>query len=386
VRWLANAILNVPTNPPISWDVRINKNHVDLIAGRSPTGNLGGLVEVTRFDKVVLCDELKFHIVNLHNYYGTWIAYPSNESARRIVLSDDNWEVTIDGVENLTELLDGLDREGGYAITHVGVLRQKGKRPFRVEEALGQMKQLGFFLTFVEGRWCTPMLLVGTRKGEIVFRDLSANARIDRWVGNWRWCPLEAKYLDVAYKGFVSKWNDRNWRETIAIILEFYARANTYPTVELSVLDSFTALDRLASAYSLEDVNPASKRIYQTLAKGGLDAQSPPKELFTFYDDFYKKNCPAKTADCATILADFRHGVVHGNRAIKQGDKWNRPNLANGDPSNPPLPFSLMIAAMGLGLWCLEMSILYLLKYNGQFNDRLTRAQEVPIKWSKPLA
>jgi len=275
--------------------------------------------------------------------------------------------------------LEELDREGGYAITHVGVLRQKEKRLFKVTEAIEQIGQLGFFLTLVEGKWSFPMLLVGTRNGEIVFRDLSAKARINQWGGNWRWSPSDAKYLDVAYKGFVSLRNDRNWRELIAIILEFYARANTYSTVELSVLDSFTALDRLASGYSLEDVNPASKRIRQALAKGGLETQSPPKELYTFYDDFYKKNCPAKTADCATILADFRNGVVHGNRVIRPGDKRNRPNLEDGDSSNPPLPFSLMITAMELGLWCLEMSLLYLLRYNGQYNDRLTRKQEVPI-------
>lgn len=254
------------------------------------------MVHATRFDEEILCDELKFHIVNLHAYHGTFIRYHSHESARRIVLSDDNWEITIDGVENLNELLEELEQEGGFAITHVGVLRKKEKKSFKVSEVMEQIKQLGFFLTFVEGRWCVPVFLVGTWNGEIVFRDLSAKDRIAQWGGNWRWSPLIAKYLDDAYKGFVSKWNDPNWREPIAIILEFYARANTYPTVELSVLDSFSAMDRLASAYSLEKVTPADKRMRQALARGGLETQLPRKELHKFYEDFYKKYCPIKTA------------------------------------------------------------------------------------------
>lgn len=37
-----NAILNVPTNPPLSWDVGIYKNHFEMTAGKPPTGNLRG--------------------------------------------------------------------------------------------------------------------------------------------------------------------------------------------------------------------------------------------------------------------------------------------------------------------------------------------------------
>ncbi|MGD0953286.1 MAG: hypothetical protein ABR985_12990 [Methanotrichaceae archaeon] len=377
------AILNVPTIPPMSWDVIITKANIPLLSG-----NLGGLIRKTRLngDDEAQCDELKFHIVNLDNFIGTSVMYPSkNLWPRRIVLSDDKWEITIDGVENLEELIKGLDQEGGFAITHVGVLKQRCKKPFKVTDAIEQMGTLGNFLSFVEGRWCFPILLVGTRKGEIVFRDLSARRRIDQWKGNWRWSPMLAKYLDDAYKGFASKWNDPKWRKTVATILEFYTRANTYPTVELSVLDSFTALDRLASAYSLEEVTPASKRIRQALAKGGLNNQSPEKELYTFYEDFYKKYFPSKSADCATILTDFRNGVVHGNRFIKPNDKWCRPKLDDdGDRSNPPVPSEIKSEARQLGLWCVEMSLLYLIGYNGLYNDRLTGVQDVQIHWSKP--
>jgi hypothetical protein len=383
-----NAVLNVSTNPPISFDVRINHHNVGLNSGSTPTGNLAGLASATRFDEAILCDELKFHIVNLHDYFGKWIPYTSQSSAaRRIALSDDNWEITIDGVENLKELLDELGREGGYAITHVGVLRKRNKQPFKVAEALEQMKQLGFFLSFVEGRWCHPKFLIGMRNEEIVFRDLPARGRITQWDNNWRWSPSEANDLDQAYKCFVSKWNDPNLKEPIAMILEFYVRANIYHVVELSVLDSFTAMDRIASAYSLENVRVASDRIRQALTKAGLDTQNPQRELCKFYDDFYRIHCPRKTADGATILADFRNGVVHGNHAIVPGDMKNRPKLDDDDDaSNPLLPFPLRIAAGEFGLWCVEMSLLYLIRYNGHYCDRITKAQDVPIQWSRPFA
>jgi hypothetical protein len=218
-----NAILNIPAYPPISLDVRISEHQGKLNAGELPTCSLSGLSFKTRFDEDVLCDELRFHLVNLHDYDGTWIKYSSGAgAARRIALSDDNWEIIIDGVENLKELLEGLNQEGGFAITHAGVLRRREKKPFKASEAIEQMKQLGFFLTFVEGKLCFPILLVGTLKGVIIFRDFFTEGRIYHWGGYWKWSTSDAYDLDQAYKGFVSKWNDPDpyWRETIALVLE----------------------------------------------------------------------------------------------------------------------------------------------------------------------
>lgn len=376
-----HAILNIPTTPSINYDAYITDKSINVIAAGPITIKLGGTCINNRQIEAD-CDEMKFHIANMRDCIGGNITYSDHSSiySRRISLSDDEWETTIDGVENIKELLESLRQDGGFAITHIGVLRRKGGMPFKADEALKQIKTLGFFLSFVVGRWCCPVLLVGTRNGEIVFRDLSGNTRIDPWKGNWQWCSsMDARYLDVAYKGFISKWKDPRWREPIAKIIEFYVRANTYPTVELSVLDSFTALDVLASAYSLETINPASKRIRKILEKGALNARTPPEALHTLYKSFYAINCPSKIADSASILADFRHGVVHGNYyATKADDIRNRPKLDDdGDPNNPPVPFETKREAKELGLWCVEMSLLCLFKYNGHYNDRLTREQDI---------
>ena len=61
------------------------------------------------------------------------------------------------------ELTEELHQDGGFAITHVGVLKQSGGKTFKISEGLDQIKALGFFLSFAEGRWCRPVLLIGTR-------------------------------------------------------------------------------------------------------------------------------------------------------------------------------------------------------------------------------
>jgi hypothetical protein len=378
------AILNIPTTPPMSYDVIITQNSFSANAGSSSKIQFAGEAETNRW-RDILCNEMKFHIANMSNYIGSVITYHSDRSiyARRIAVSDDDWEITIDGVENIDKLIEDLRQDGGFAITHVGTLRHRNGLPFKVTEGLKQLKALGFFLSFVEGSWRCPVLLVGTYNGEIVFRDLSGNTRIDPWKGRWRWSTKEARYLNDVYKGFISKWQDPNWRGPIAEIIELYVRANTYPTVELSVLDSFTALDCLASAYSLDNVKNGYERIRQALSKGGLDNRNPPKDLYDIYDRFYKNNCPTwKRADSATILADFRHGVVHGDKNVELGKlaKWNRPKLFDDrDPNNPPVPPEIKTEAENLGLWCVEVSLLKLFGYIGHYNDRISRAQHVPM-------
>ncbi len=116
------------------------------------------------------------------------------------------------------------------------------------------------------------------------------------------------------------------------------------------------------------------------ISKRGLTGQRPPISLYSHYDTFYKTYCPAndiKIADGATILTDFRNGVVHGNKPIKTGDRNLRPKLDDDDDAyNPPMPFNIRIEAEELGLWYVELSLLYLFGYNSRYNDRLTRVQE----------
>jgi hypothetical protein len=55
----------------------------------------------------------------------------------------------------------------------------------------------------------------------------------------------------------------------------------------------------------------------------------------------------------------------------------------DGDVSNPPVPTKARIEAEELGLWYVEMSLLYLFGYEGEFNDRLTKVQGIRVPWAK---
>jgi hypothetical protein len=395
-----DAILNIPTNPPISLNVRIshvsgdtktdNEGHIDF---NLSTSRLGGVAKDTRRDDVI-CDEIKFHIANLKNYIGIGIVYPSKQFRyyRRIALKEGDWEISIDGVENIDELIEELRQDGGFAITHVGVLKKKGGMEFKFSEGLDQIRALGFFLSFAEGRWCYPVLLVGTNKGEVVSRGLPPEgARIDPWKGNWSWSEeVQEENLEDAFWHFALKWKDPKWVETMAIVIDFYIRAITYPVVEFSVLDSFTALDRLASTYNPTiDGKSGTERIASVLSHGDLIGRDLPTDLYTFFNAFFRKHCtPGKIADGATILTEFRNGIVHGNKPIIPGKYGNRPKLDDdGDVKNPPVPFEARLQARELGIWYVEMALLYLIGYgyNGEYNDRLARVKGVSPPWIKSL-
>jgi hypothetical protein len=396
-----NAILNIPANPPISLNVRINQVEENLktnehghVDDNISTLKLAGVVIDTRNDDT-LCDEIKIHIANLKGYIGRRIVYPTKQGCcRRLVLKDGNWEIIIDGVENIEKLTKELQQDGGFAITHVGILKQKGGKYFKFSEGLRQINALGFFLSFAEGRWCCPVLLVGTNNGEVVsYRLPPESSRVDPWMGNWSWSEkIQAENLEDAFWHFALKWKDPKWTETIAKVINFYIRAITYSVPEFSVLDSFTALDRLASTY--DDTIDNKSGIYKIsfiLSHGDLISRDPPKELHTIYDSFFKKYCPpSKKVDGATILTEFRNGVVHGNKPLipisNRDSKKNRPKLDDdGDVKNPPVSFEAMIQAKELGIWYVEMALLYLIGYGycGEYNDRLAREKAVTVPWVK---
>ncbi len=276
-----------------------------------------GVVNNSRQDSRIICDKIKFHITNINPYIGENAKYPSSSLHRhRVFLKDNNWEIIIDAIEKADELINDLRKYGGFAITHVGIIQQTGKKPFSINEAKMQLGAFGYFLSFAEGRWNNPILLEGSLDGDITYRDISGGTQIDPRKGNWRWCPRSANCLKEAYQVFMKKWSDTSWRRVIKKIIALYIRANVYPTVEFSVVDSFTALDNLASLHKIRSTS-GSERISVVLKREKLDKQSPPKRLFDFYDDYYKTNCnakyPNKQANGAEILNDFRNGVIHGN-------------------------------------------------------------------------
>lgn len=85
----------------------------DSKGNRLSSCELGGIAKSTRCDDT-LCDEIKFHIPNLKAYNGICISYsPNQASYRRIVMKDGDWEITIDGVENIDDLIKELRRDGG---------------------------------------------------------------------------------------------------------------------------------------------------------------------------------------------------------------------------------------------------------------------------------
>jgi hypothetical protein len=61
------AILNVASDPILNLSVRITNSstHLPFSEDTLPSCNLGGLVVESRQDSRVVCDEIKFHIVNM---------------------------------------------------------------------------------------------------------------------------------------------------------------------------------------------------------------------------------------------------------------------------------------------------------------------------------
>jgi len=167
--------------------IRMLPTHFDL--GGNITGKLQGMYYPQDSQDLT---ELVFHIPNFPNYHGNVIKNGA-EGARsgRIVLDADVWSVIIDNLDSTDTLTNSLKEEGGYAITHVGVLKRHDAAPFKLADAEALMECLGFFLSFISGRWSPPILWVGKQfpclKTVLI---VPANLRLNSWKSTDSWCNI----------------------------------------------------------------------------------------------------------------------------------------------------------------------------------------------------
>jgi len=62
---------------------------------------------------------------------------------------------------NCKNIQTNLDNQGGYAITNTAKLERNNGEPFTAQQAEEIMIGLCYFLSFVAGRWVSPILPVG---------------------------------------------------------------------------------------------------------------------------------------------------------------------------------------------------------------------------------
>ncbi|WP_041233023.1 hypothetical protein [Cylindrospermum stagnale] len=99
--------------------------------GASAKGFLSRLYKISGVvDNPVVLDSghnlsyILFHLTNFHEFTGSYVSTKNKEWCKRLTLEAEGWRVSIDSVGNLQNIMEFLQSQGGYAITHVGKLER----------------------------------------------------------------------------------------------------------------------------------------------------------------------------------------------------------------------------------------------------------------------
>lgn len=300
----------------------------------------------------------------------------------RFNLEFDDWLVTIVETQETDQLVEKLEETGGFVITHVGSVRRSDGNRFSTEQLEEVLTFLTYFFSFVLGRWRGPCLAVGIDEfGARVFEEWGGR-RCDAgsWTGHNSWFDSHhSQMLTATAGGFYRLWTNTVWSAPLREVIYWYLNANRGTSglgVDSALLFSQAALELLAWTYCVLDKAMVSANAFKA---GKLSAADKlrilasslglplgiPQSLKSL--NVLQPNGKNKWLDSMDAITDLRNGLVHpgGNRVTGSEiyfDGWR------------------------LSLWYLELIVLRLSGYSGDYSNRVLETRWIgqvePVPWN----
>jgi hypothetical protein len=311
---------------------------------------------------------IMFHVVNFRDYNGVGVRNESTTTIwnGRAMIEAGDWRVTLDKRPGGNPLFEELKALSGYAITHIGKLERIDGRPFSVDDADEMREALYRYLSFCSGFWVAPILLVGfDASGNKVFEQWRS-AKIERWrnVSSW-FNDMSTNGLTAGFPGFLERWRDETWNEPLLLALHWYGEANmSAGGVEGSVILAQAAFEVLAWTLLVEDKQVLSEDGFQKLPAMDklrllISDCGIPLGIPTSLSHLMAIAGAENWKDGPQALTEIRNALVHSN------PKKRRKVLgASAEVRHD---------ASDLSLWYLELVLLRIFGYQGEYADRLVR-------------
>ena len=127
-------------------------------------------------DKSINCKSADFVLVNFKFFIGETIKIINSKGdfkgiKGRIVLENTHYKVILDRGDFFEEKQKKLEFEGGFMHMYDGLITKIKDKPLSYDEATRLIYQLSVFLSFINGRRCSPILLTGISDNKVIWQD-----------------------------------------------------------------------------------------------------------------------------------------------------------------------------------------------------------------------
>lgn len=338
---------------------------ISRVSGDNASGVLNG---VPRFGRSIPVDALSFQLANFHEYVGEPVQNRVDaglgSATRRLKFLSKRYTFTLDQVSGYANAKEQARIEGGYVVSHAGILSKPDGSEILVGEAEEVLHALFAFLSFARGNWSTPMFARGLVRGATEWEQVAA-WRVGAWKDVGSWFPVRQPASGAtAWDGFIARWFTPQRQYPLHIAIHWYVEANTGAGgLEGGIVLVQAALELLAAAIIVEEkhlVNAntfekwsAAKRINTLLHELKIPTRIPV-ELAALANAAKQLGASPDVA----VLTRIRNWIIHPTLS-------NRTTLAS-------VVNLARWEALQFGLWCVEMIILQLCDYRGVYANRLT--------------
>lgn len=344
-----NITLDIPGYKPM-------EGYILNIKAGEVRGYIDDLVIKSKDNEV---DYVQFDIINMDKIPGKLVKHKNLLYAARLEFDINNYKVIIDkSFDYNKEFHSELVSKTGCRITHTGRIYKKDYKPFKTKKVYDMIRRISTALSFCCGRYINIPNIFGFKGEKEVYRSWNKMYSTDyKFVFKWTTTISNyhnfEKYLSLMCK----KLEDNYYNETIINVLDWYIESLNGINLGNNIISIQTALEMLSYVVLVEtdkilscnefDGKPANQNIRKLLQKCEIDYKIPDNM-------FFSDKLISQYRDGVDLITYYRNRVVHPSKST------------NGIY----LSFEEMWDIILLGVNYIELVILYLLKYKGEYTNR----------------
>ena len=316
-------------------------------------------------DDATQMTRLVAHIFNLEMMPLMRTAKP----AGALELEHGQWKGRLEMVEQGAHRIQELRDKGGYRLTHIVEVGQD-RRCFNGEDAERLLEAIRNFLTFAKGGRCDLACPSGRdNSGKEVWARWSSPSQWQRTGLSWLH-HRDVEALEELFPGFMDRWTMDGWEDALRTGIWWYAQANTgSPAIDQGIVTSQIAMERLSFEYCVRERALVSKDGFEKLAAADryrllLRSLDIPIAMPATGKSLVAASKARNWTDTPQALTEIRNNLVHaGRRGTKlEGDGY--------------------LEAWLLATWLLELTILALCNFKGEYWNRVSGEKE-PVPWAR---
>jgi hypothetical protein len=311
-------------------------------------------------DQTIAVDTLYFSVPNLKEFIGDPIRLENTNkvSNGRIRLETTRYIINIDQHFDHSKRRELLQAEGGYLLTYAGEITPK-KGSMSHAESIEILKCVSFYLSFINGHQVSAIFLVGSFEGKTVWKDFS-NFITHQYLPITSWSDAHSfRDFNTLWESFYKLWCTQSGNDFLRKAIHWYIEANYSPVfAESKIMIAQAGLELVFNWLIIERQNllvfktnesiSAANKIRLILHQINVDFSIPPGLTHVSAEKNYKTG--------PETFVSIRNAIVH-----QQEEKRRKVN---------ELPIMLIYEVFKLGVWYLELAILFILDYHGNYCTR----------------